>query len=289
MKIGMILAAMSSSAALGAVFPIGNYTCTGKVLDWNGGLIKAEDGVSVMAVAEDGRILAKSAVFDYVEPAEGDGYNYRLTIPMASAASADCAVFDQTLSLVAVSAEATYQTASNRMFRVGSPFTRTSANIKLATDADHDGIPDQYVAELSPWMEAYGYKMYDPDADWDGDGRSNRDEYNSGTNPFDPSDAFKLTFLSSHSGQSLPVQGDNGYTFAVGLETVGGRTYTVQGAAALDGDKASWDGERFKIDRTENEPTKASYTEAESVAARTFYLMPVGDQHFWKVLVKPVE
>lgn len=53
------------------------------------------------------------------------------------------------------------------------------------TDTNGDGIDDDYEAAMQVWMATYGIEgTYDPDADYNGDGISNRDHYHAGTDPF---------------------------------------------------------------------------------------------------------
>jgi hypothetical protein len=55
-----------------------------------------------------------------------------------------------------------------------------TAGLARAADSDGDGLPDE-------WERAYfGDLRYGPDDDPDGDGYTNLEEYNAGTDPTDP-------------------------------------------------------------------------------------------------------
>jgi hypothetical protein len=65
-------------------------------------------------------------------------------------------------------------------------------------DTDADGMPDAW--ELLHFGSAKGG---DPDADTDGDGSSNLDEFRAGTNPRDPHSVLEIVEVSSDAGGVL--------------------------------------------------------------------------------------
>ena len=78
-----------------------------------------------------------------------------------------------------------------------SPLTRRSPGEPNSSDADGDGIPDD-------WEMANGLNPSDPldgDADADGDGQSNRAEYLAGTNPRSEASRLELSVVPAGTNQ----------------------------------------------------------------------------------------
>jgi hypothetical protein len=66
--------------------------------------------------------------------------------------------------------------------------------IPRGTDSDHDGLPDAWE------LLHFGHLGVNPNADPDGDGMSNLQEYLAGTNPNDSNDALVITAYSTSPG-----------------------------------------------------------------------------------------
>lgn len=75
--------------------------------------------------------------------------------------------------------------------------TLVKYDLAFATDANGNGVADEYEEMLGPDMAAEGIDgPYDADADYDGDGMSNRDEYYAGTDPFNAADRLAIVALT---------------------------------------------------------------------------------------------
>jgi len=300
MRTKLLALALAAVGALDAfpvaVFPVGNYTIVGSVLDWGGGLLdenyfNANDCVTVMAVATNGTVLASTKVASEAStvPALDNLFcNYRLDVPISSGRVEGMAVRGEPLDIVIVTDTATYMTVSNGAATVTGAGDIVRLDFRLADDADGDGVADEYVAELEPYMEAWGYKwnLY---ADWDGDGKTNFEEYLAGTDPTDENDRLVLTFPASHKGKGLlPAAGDR-YIWPVTFEAKEDRLYYAVGAGDLPPDEAGvvrepdWTNETFTVNSENLIHTIYRSPENETT---TFWLLPVGDRHLWRVLIK---
>lgn len=89
-------------------------------------------------------------------------------------------------------------------------------------DSDNDGLPDFWE---TAW---FGNLAEAGDADSDGDGHSNLQEYQAGTNPRQPESAFRLTASLSSNGAGLTLA----------WPSVPGKSYQLQSKSALD--SADW-------------------------------------------------
>ena len=149
-----------------------------------------------------------------------------------------------------------------------------------AREFDHKGetvlVPEDYIDGISYWMSAYGHSEYSAADDWDGDGRTNYEEYVAGTNPFDPTDYLRVTSFSVTPSAHV-------LTF----EFVGGHLYALQSAESLS--SPQWVQTRF-AGESGSAQTTAVYEGPgdEDVGEATLYVTPVADapQKFYKVEVK---
>lgn len=250
--------------------PVGNFTVSGVARNYRGGLYSPETGAYVMAKKADGTVLAKASVHNLT-----NGVSYVLTIPLSNVDGRRTAKAGSSVTLVACDPYATYVTSSNLVLSAVNGSSRV--NLEFFAPSSYAGIPQAYIDEITPYMDAYGYTNYNPSADWDGDGRTNKQEYEEGTNPFDRSDFFAPKSVSVVNASGVKM-------LSVTLETVEGRTYGVDAVPSLDGATA-WAEDRFRVNSTTAGET-TSYTEREDVGSVTFFMLPAGTSRFWQPKVR---
>ena len=86
--------------------------------------------------------------------------------------------------------------ACGHFVRTGGALSITMTNISAGLDADSDGIPNSF--DLDPFNPA------DADSDPDGDGFTNFQEFQAGTNPTNSASAFRITAIA-REGNNLRV------------------------------------------------------------------------------------
>jgi len=106
---------------------------------------------------------------------------------------------------------------------LGQPATQTLQNLTLGTDANGDGIPDQweqvFLAEIGISIPL---SAINPNHDYTGDGRTLKQEYLLGNYPFNPADDFSVQIVSQNAGSAV-----------LAFTSMLGRTYTAYGSPDL--------------------------------------------------------
>ena len=129
-------------------------------------------------------------------------------------------------------------------------------------------VSDDYLADLAPWMQAYGKATYEPAADWDGDGISNYNEYKAGTNPFDASDRLRITDFKIGTDTTL-----------LSFEYAGGHLYALDSSRTLT--NKMWKAESFRAGSA-TAPVQKSFsvpgTEDADMGVMTLYLVPAATE-----------
>jgi hypothetical protein len=87
-------------------------------------------------------------------------------------------------------------------------------NVTNSFDADNDGLPDSWEIQ---YFGSINDPRATPDADPDGDGFSNIQEYIAGTDPLDPNSNLRITSVNVTPGSG-----------AIHFNAVAGHTYTIQ-------------------------------------------------------------
>jgi len=116
--------------------------------------------------------------------------------------------------------------------KLGQPGGKTRIDLTLGEDSDGDGLPDAWERVLLAMLGLDSLSAFDPNADADGDGLSNKQEYLAGTYASDPEDGFRLSIVEkTPEGPVLEFL------------AIRGRTYSLQSSANLQG----WTTQPFKV------------------------------------------
>ena len=237
------------------------YTFVGRVVNWEGKVQGADAGIVIRVKNAQGRLLAKTETFS----SDVTPYNFRLSVPVATAPADGCAMTGDRLVFEIVDATgASYPgIVAEEKCVVGRSGGLCRLDLNLSTDADGDGVPEQYVDAISGYMWETGHYVWEPDADWDGDGVSNRDEYRAGTSPFAAADFFRIKALASMTAADF---------FPISFFAYPGRTYGVRSTEALAAD-AEWIYTPFALEPSGTAPANFYLNETSSAGAdRTLYV-----------------
>ena len=272
MRALQVLAGAIAFSASGVNFPVGTYIYTGSVLDYRHEVMTADAGLTIQAVAANGTVLASSRVTD---PVVSSGVNFVLEVPVSTEASAKSAAVGDALNCVVISESGITNISAQPMPPVAAANAITNLNVVSASatafPCGDEGqsvlVSDDYLAGIAPFMQAYGKTVYEPLADWDGDGISNYAEYKAGTNPFDASDRLRITDFKVGADSHL-------LTF----EYAGGHLYAVDSSPSLT--NKTWKVAPFRADPAAKATQKEVWfpgDESEDVGTTTLYLAPAAD------------
>ena len=272
MIISMMLM-LGAAATTPIVLP--TFTFAGRVTDYAHIGYDADQNVEIRAKDEKGALVAKTKT----STGGNTAYNFALDIPLASEPAGGYVTPGTKLVFEFVDPDGKIYTGlvAEGDSSVGRPGGIRELKIALATDADGDGIPDEYVDTLGYLMWINEKESYDPNADWDGDGASNRDEYVAGTNPFDPKDRLSVREMAEEKGYEDYLK----FSFLANQ----GRSYSVDTADDLK--DPAWRQTVFidADDGTEKSHLNVSPTKA--AAYRAVYVRKENvKQQFWKLKVE---
>lgn len=269
-KTALAIFALAGMSVCAVNIPTGTYIYSGSVLNYKHEIMGAEEGLTIQAVNADGIVLASCKV---TEPVDSQGINYILEVPVSTVASGKSAAVGDILNCVILSAAGTTNISPTSMPPVLAANAITNLNIVSASATAYkygDGtvlVADPYVDGLRPLMKyKAGTTVYDAEADWDGDGADNYEEYVAGTNPFDPSDYLRITAFSIAEKKNL-----------VTFEYAGGHLYTLKTTTSLTND---WNRTSFSVDSPSQAPQNTfapQGSEEEDIGTAVLYTSPAAD------------
>lgn len=215
---GLALATAAGAAdvpRLGAIY-------YGKVLSAYGYPCAVDDGVTLMAKKTGG---VEATHYD-IGPRVGPGINYRLQVNVVAAGSGSDGMSVPEGGSVQIWATAGGQPThlignTNVVVASGAVDRR---DYILGTDADGDGLPDEWEQFAIDAMIALGMDVgvttiaqFDPHADYDGDGSDNDQEFQAGTLPFLGNDSLRIDQVSPESNGTVRIRflGNQGFSYQI--------------------------------------------------------------------------
>lgn len=274
-RILLSIALCSAGLALRAAatpMALAPFTFAGRVTDYAHIAFDADQRVEIRVLTTNGTLVAKS----FTTTGASSSYNFVVDVPVASASAAGFVTPGTQVAFEFVDPDGKVFTGivppEEAVVGESGGFKRLT--IILATDADHDGVADEYVDALAYLMWKYGVEgPYDPAKDYDGDGVDNYHEYCAGTNPFDATDRFNIRQMAAEDGDAYRLR------FLANQ----GRSYTVETATDLS--KGDWKKTTFTTpgDDTEKSVLNTGGTET---GFRDVEVLKQGDQRFWRMKVQ---
>ena len=267
-----LLALIAGTAPAQVVAPLPSFTVYGEVRHWNGRAFVSNDAAEVIAKI-NGAEMDRCDVVSGIYPA----LNYRLHIPMASGALAGRGQPGDPLTFeVYYDGQLHAVPAGPTPPAVGLTGEALCCNLLIGTDADADGLPDEYKSLLLPYYADAGLGTniwaISPDDDFDHDGYSNRQEFDAGTIPVEGSDFLKIEDFRRAAGDYM----------ALSFLSAPGRTYTVPRSDDLSSNR--WTDAELSL-ATNETPSQAFYG-SEKDAFVTLYLLPAGTNAAYRLDVQ---
>lgn len=234
-----------------AGLPVPSFVYFGEVADAFGWPFLVGDSAQVIAYRMDGKECGRAPV----DEAMGPALNYRVEVAMTESRGAAYASYavrsGEKINFVLEADGARYPvTMPSNLEPVGRPGGQSRQDLALGTDADRDGLPDEWESWL---MLASGGGLgsntdISPLEDFDGDGATNGEEFLAGTDPAWDED---LPLLEAVRYDAV------GRQVSVAVLTLPGRTYRILSATRLEGDGSGWSVRPFG--RTPSAEPKEEY------------------------------
>ena len=270
----MCVAVVAEAATPSVALP--PFIITGRVIDYLGaGLSSAE-----VRVRKDGVLLARGSIGDIGADSSA---NYAVAVPMTSTPVATAACTGDALTLEIDSGAGSFS-STNATVAAANPGRALRINLRAASCTNPYGVADEYLAVLRDYIAAEGITgffgadgAYLPNADFDGDGVSNYDEYLAGTDPFDDADAG----LRILSWKAVPENPDvMEATFLPGRS----RAYSAERAAASADGVGAFEHRVHQQEKAPGAPTKNYLlTQDEDPEIRAIYLFKEGDSSLYRL------
>ena len=251
------------------------FTFAGRITDYAHIAYDADAAVEVRLKNAAGDLLAKTTT----QTSGVTCYNYVLPVPVSTQKMKGYATVGEkvTFEFVDPYGKVYAGLVAEADAVIGNPGVVKRLDVVLATDADGDGVADEYLESIEYWMWLNGIEgPYDAKADYDGDGHSNYEEYVAGTNPCDPADKFSIRQMALEMGLSDYVR--------LRIPVTQGRSYTVEETARLE--TPEWRQTSFTEDAEKAPAETHLNTGASEVGYRTIFVKKDGPQHFYKVTVE---
>lgn len=273
-----VLLLLPAVAWAAPVMPYGTYLVKGAFKGEYNTVLRDFGTAAVRAQRADGTVIAESTV----ATADAEGFNFILSIPVASKATPKACEVGETLDCVFAADGETLEVPNT--LTVGPPihvgvltFNCTEvASYTNAADGTVVEIPTSYIAEAQAYLdETAPGETYDPWGDYDGDGVSNYAEFLAGTIPFDESDFLHITgFAAAEEGQ-----------LALKFERVGGHVYAIASSPSLS--EPEWAERRVRKskDGAEFDQVLADGEDGEP-GETVVYITPVAGSGFFAVEAK---
>lgn len=233
-RAGVLVAALWAAAGVRAEnFPVGSHVFVFTVKNEFGAVAQAEDGYSLRLYDESGTVQFDAAAVTDVDEM---GVNCVMSVPMTLAGSAiTVKAGDKVTIRMFQEVKGVVEDQGCVVQTVGKANDITWCVLQIAKMRTFDapdggmvGVPEEYIQYYQPWLNVYCSGKFDPFGDPDGDGRSNYEEYLSGTDPFSPDEGLKIV--------SFVREGDE---LLLGFNYQPGVIYTLFGADVL-GAGAVW-------------------------------------------------
>ena len=260
---------LAGAGTLDPVQELYPFDIVGRIVNADNIAYDATSDIRLFVIDKDGNRLTQSSVFTPgAEP-----YNFLLQVPLASVRSPGYAMKGDPIQLTVLIGGVSYSgLLKPGEDAVGAPGSAVRLRILLAEDTNGNGIADSYEEAMldEMWYHGIAGDTYDPEADYDGDGFSNRKEYFLGTDGFDKDDYFRATKIGGDASGDL---------FAIDFEANAGRTYAVKESPDLK----AWKTAAFRLAPDSEVEVKAVSNSSQQWTTRTIYLLKDGGKHFYRV------
>lgn len=260
-----LLVIIAASLQAATVVPLPPFTVYGKVYNWTGRAFSSNDAATVVAKV-NGVELDRCDLVSGVYPA----VNFRVQIPMASGIMAGHAVMGTPIAFEVYYDGLMHAVAPGQTnVVVGQPASSLGCNLVVATDDDHNGLPDEYEALLRDYYLEIVSGLIPtniPDDDLDQDGFSNLQEFYAGTSPVNSNDFLKIDSISIATNRHM----------ALSFLSAPGRTYSLPHSFNLVSN--SWNDAIFAT--SQNELPAHTFLSTEMDSYTTLFLLPTNNVFF---------